>query len=167
VTRSSQSVRPARLLPRALLLGLVAACAPTAPTIAPALTPPQTPLSVPTSVSENVVPPSPCPTTSLEAEAVQDARWVVAVRDGDGRIHKVIWPSGFWARYERSWVSLYDAGGFEVAKTNRGDWLRIPGVPLDPDVWLTCGTIERVTRSGSPSSATKPRLDSPEPTTAR
>ena len=137
------------------LLGL-AACTSPGPTIAPGLTPPQTPLNVPTFVSENVVPPSPCPTTSLEAEAVQDERWVVAVRDDAGRIRKVIWPSGYWARYGFAWVSLYDEHGVEVTKTNQGDWLRIAGAPVGPDVWLTCGTIEHVTRETMLRSAVEP-----------
>src|SRR5574340_712074 len=86
------------LLMQVSLATLLAACALPPQTIRPTApvkpTPPTTPIEVPTFVTEDLVPPSPCPTTTLEGDLVPDDRWGVAVRDASDRVHQVIWPAG-------------------------------------------------------------------------
>jgi len=69
--------------------------------------------------------------------------------DADGKwVEDVIWPAGYWARFEDGRAVLRDPTGRFVAR--EGDWIRSGGGHIADKTWYACSEIEVVEPPGDP-----------------
>jgi len=79
-----------------------------------------------------------CMDALLVGSLVADPRWGIAVAGaGDGRVVKVVWPSGYLGRQADGVIELLDGTGRVVGRV--GDNVQLGGGFGVEDAWYTCG----------------------------
>jgi hypothetical protein len=104
----------------------------------------------------------PCPDALIEGALVADARWGLALDDGQsGFVRKLLWPYGYTARRDERVVVLDERGRIVAAE---GDEVRLGGGEVSPDdAWLICDGIHVVV----PAATVTPPPPEASPTAPR
>lgn len=123
---------------------LIAACSPSAGSASPSPSPSPShaapeQIEVPTQGAVATLDPgataAACGAALLEGELVRDQSWGLAVRDDDGIVHMVIWPSGYYGVDEGAGM-LLDQHDRTVARV--GDRVRMEGGEAADGRWIVC-----------------------------
>ena len=139
--------RPKRAIFKPLLICLVAvgasACAPTLLTNA---SPTTNPVAIETVALTTDPPPGvgtipPCPGSFVEGLLTETDEWGIAIQPMGGKITRVIWPYGYFARRLIGGLALVNESGATLART--GQRVRIGGGEFN-GAWRGCGTIELI-----------------------
>ena len=88
-----------------------------------------------------------CLLASVGGVVAVDPEGGVGLRDGDGAIHRTLWPFGFTAYRDFGGVRLVDNQGRIVA--SEGDEIATAGFTDDAGIKHPCGPIEIVHRAGT------------------
>lgn len=85
------------------------------------------------------VPDSPvaCPMARTEGTLVRHPQSGAGLRDNQGVLWQVIWPTDYQAREDGGLLAVLDGAGVVIA--HEGDRVEIAGAQDDVGVWLGCG----------------------------
>jgi hypothetical protein len=84
-----------------------------------------------------------CMAALIVGTLVRDAESGVGLRDDQGVVHQVVWPSGYSARDDGGRLVLTDENGGVIA--HEGDRVSIGGGEIDgKGTWLACGGTQVV-----------------------
>ena len=113
-------------------------------------TPPPAPASAGTPLAAAVVlrtwaPPSPvaCPEARTEGILVREPQSGAGLRDNQGAVSQVIWPTDYTARDDGGRLAVIDSGGNVIA--HEGDHVEIGGQDVGGGTWLGCGGMRLIT----------------------
>lgn len=94
------------------------------------------PVEIAISHQDPPVDPTLCMAALVQGELVPHSRWGVALRDPDGLVWQVLWPSDYTGVMVNGALVLRDAADRDAARA--GDLVEVSGGESGDLVWLAC-----------------------------
>ena len=88
--------------------------------------------------------PAACPAARTEGTLVRHPESGAGLRDNEGVVWQVIWPTEYTAREDGGRIVVADGAGMVIA--HEGDRVEIGGAEVEGGTWLGCGGMSILNR---------------------